>query len=98
MSYSSSFLIFQLPSTKKLSSLDAAQPPEFSETIHRDQINDLLVSHYNCRERLIVRRFSFNQVDDCSANALDVANNKARVHQYIRARSTTITGYQYSPS
>ena len=69
-------------------------PLEFSETIQQDKNNDLLVSHYDCGEHLDERRFSFYRVDDCSANPHDVANNKARVDVYIRAKATTIAGYQ----
>ena len=92
------FPIFQPSSSIKLPSLHVDHPPEFPKTIHQDQISDLLVNHYDCREHPNVSRFSFNRVDDCCANPQDVANNEARVDLYIRAKTTTITGYQCSLS
>ena len=67
-----------------------------TEPINQDHINDLLVSHYDCRERLNVRRFSLNRVDDCSTAPHDLENNKAFVTLYVRAKATTIKGYKCS--
>ena len=87
-------LIFQASCTNNLPSFQGDYPPEFSQTIHKDQINDLLVSHYDRRGRLNVCRFSLNRVDDYSANPHDVANIEAHVHLYVRAKATINKGYQ----
>ena len=69
-----------------------------THTVNQDQINDFLLGHYDCRERLTVHRFSFNRVDDCSTKPHNVANKKARIDSFIRAKATTITAYQCSLS
>ena len=74
------FLNFLPSSTNKLASLHAHHLPEFSETIHQDQVNFLLVRLNDCRERVSVCRFSRNRVEDCSANRHDVANKKMLIY------------------
>ena len=69
-----------------------------THTVNQDRFNDLLVSHYDCRERLTVRRFGLKRVDDCRTNPHDVANNKARAVLFIRAKATTVAAYQCSLS
>ena len=61
-----------------------------THTVNQDQINDFLAIHYYCRERLNVRRFNLNRLDDCSTNPHDVAHNKPRVDSFIRAKATTV--------
>ena len=38
----------------------------------------MLAIKFFCRERLNVRRFNLNRLDDCSTNPHDVAYNKPR--------------------
>ena len=59
--------------------------------VNRDQINDPLVSHYDCRDCINVRRFSRNRFDVCTTNPYDVANTKVRVDLFIRDKATTVT-------
>ena len=44
--------------------------------IDQNQVKELLVSHYHCRERLNVRLFSYEKVDDCTTKPHDVAEKK----------------------
>ena len=92
------FLFFQFSSTNKQPSPHFDHHPEFSEIFHQDTINDLPVNHYDCRERLNVCRLNLNRVDSCSAKQHHVANNKAHVDLYNRAKPKTITAYQCSLS
>ena len=69
-----------------------------THTVNQDQINDFLAIHYFCRERLNVRRFNLNRLDDCSTNQHDVAYNKPRVDLFIRAKATIVLAYQFSLS
>ena len=69
-----------------------------THTVIQDQINNILVIHYYCRERLNVRRFNLNRLDECSTNPHDVAYSKPRVDLFIRAKATTVLAYQCSLS
>ena len=48
------FLVFEHSSTNKLPFPHDDHPPDFPQTIHQVQINDLRVGHNECRERLNV--------------------------------------------
>ena len=65
-----------------------------SHAVNQDQNDDLLVSHYEFRERLSVHRFNLHGVDNCSTNPHDNANKKVRVDLFIRTKATTVTAYQ----
>ena len=52
----------------------------YSETLSEDNVNpSLLVHHYDCRERLNVRRFSLNRVDNCHISQNDIETSPANV-------------------
>ena len=90
-----SLLIFQPSFANDLPSTCADCFSEFNKTIQQDPINDLLVNHYDSREGLEVRAFSFIRVDASSANANILAKN-ARVELYIRVNVTTSRGPTFS--
>ena len=51
-----------------------------SETLSEDNVYpSLLVHHYDCRERLNVRRFSLNRVDNCHIPQNDIETSPANV-------------------
>ena len=60
-----------------------------------EQINSkLLVSHYDCRERLNVRRFSLNRVDSCHISQNNVETTPTNVEIHIRAKAVEISAFQ----
>ena len=90
------FLALQFPHI--LSLLNDEPLEDQTHTVNQDEINNILAIHYFCRERLNVRRFNLNRLDDCSTNPHDAAYNKPRVDLFIRAKATTVLAYQCSLS
>ena len=66
--------------------------------VNRDHINEVLVSHNDCRKRPTVHRFRLNGVIVSCTNLHDDANKEARIDLFIRAKATTATAYQCSLS
>ena len=64
------------------------------EPIDQTRVTDLLVTHYDCRDRLNLRKFSLNRVDDCTISPSELSTNKAYASLYVRAKATEITAYK----
>ena len=64
-------------------------------TLKTDNINtNLLVNHYDCRERLNLRRFSLNRVDNCHISQSNIETSPATVEIYIRAKALDISAHK----
>ena len=86
------FLVLQFPL------LNDEPLEDQTHSVNEDHINDFLAMQYFFRERLNVRRFNLNRLDDCSTNPHEVAYNKPRVALFIRAKATTVLAYECSLS
>ena len=74
-----------------------ALPPDISEEDVIDtedpKISDLLVSHYDCRSQLNLRRFSLTRVDDCKNTPSQVEHTRVLASIYVRAKATRVTAW-----